>query len=100
MSNKFPDGFRVLGGADYSRADISPVLVKAIAFLEKLPFRELLDSRTLALKISCAFKTFKDYTPSPAIQDYRVMGPRGKFFYGSKKTIREFKRLRDKQNED
>jgi hypothetical protein len=97
----FPQGFKIVGGGDFG-SKLPGFATKMLKYLDTMPFKELVDVRTLADKVGCTYSTIKANSQYPVFAQYKVSsgGMTSKNLFGSKKTIREFKRLRDKQNED
>lgn len=86
-----PAGFKVNG---VTVGPIPPQVEKIAAFLDKLPFGELLTSREVSARLRCSRNG--DSFSHPAVSEYKErIG--NKLFWGSKKTISD---LRKKLNED
>lgn len=85
-----PADFKVRVG--FYSGPIPTIARKMVAFLEKLPFKELIDSRILAQAVGIKYKTLKDYSPEPHVQDNKYKKHANCVFWGSKRTIRELRR--------
>lgn len=94
-----PTGFKIRSG-EVNVSRIPHLTQRIIAFLDKSPFRELFTSKDLAARLGVRLDTMRDAGNHSAATEYKIVGKTNSLLWGSKKTIREFKRLRAKQNED
>jgi len=90
--NAIPKGFTLKGGGT-SDSNIPTVARKVVAFLEKLPFKELVDSRQLASVIGVQLNTLQQHMKDPYVLGNRYNLYSCRVMWGSKRTIRELKRL-------
>jgi len=91
-----PKGFKVKSGA-VSFTSLPPATKKLAEFLDSAPFRELYTTKDLAARIGYRLETTRDAGNHPAGADYKVTAKGVSLLWGSKKTIREFKRLQKAQ---
>lgn len=93
MKGVLPEGFRV-NGTVYVADNVPPLVHKVIAELDKLPFKELVTTRQLAAITHYTINTLQQWSADPFLKDYRFTHKnRSMIFWGSKRTIKELKRV-------
>lgn len=94
----FVKGFSVRGAGGRTFGKVPPFVVKMIAELEKLTFKELLTTRSLQELMRVSMDHIRKYTSDPNLASHKFQRCRGEgSLWGSKRTIRELKRQMEKQ---
>lgn len=86
------DGFTIRGGLIESGI-ASATARRAIAYLEKLPFKELIAAPKLAAELGVSLNYFRHIAPEVSLEPYRFNLRANRVFWGSKRTIVELKRI-------
>jgi hypothetical protein len=76
---------------------LSAMAKRAIVVLDKLPFKELVDTRELCARMKCAISTFHRDSANPDLKDYCFSVSENRKVWGSKRTIKELKRLNEEK---
>jgi hypothetical protein len=96
-----PKGFTLRGSSGMSLTSLPAVVQRAIAFLDALPFQEVVTTRNLSEFVKVNVHTLQSNSKHPALAEYRFnVSATSTVIWGNKASIRELKKRMAKQNED
>jgi hypothetical protein len=91
------DGFTMRNPSSYTGVSAPPCVTKAIEYLEKLPYKELISTRDLSSAIRSSYGYFSREAPNAHLKPYCVKMRPSVVLWGSKRTIKELQRQMEKQ---
>lgn len=93
-----PSGFTFRGG--FAPTNVPLLCRKIAAFLDKLPFKEIIDTRQLAAAMDVQLNGVQHVSAEPYLVEYRHALTGNRVAWGSKRTIKELKKQLARQNAD
>lgn len=90
MAKVLPEDFKV-NGASPVQLGHTVIDLKMVEIFDALPDNELVDTREVAIRISCNIRTVRERALSSAFAKYRYKHHSQKVYWGNPKTIVELK---------